>query len=388
MTNTRISLVEQYNNKDVITQIAILTDKVESSTDEIDNAVQTAQNASAKADSAASKAELAQTSADKAQKTADQAVTDSATAKTDASSALSKAEESVHDALIKTDATSGNLYIERNDGGQYSNAIPIASATATGLMNAQTFKSLTDLGDRVSALENKETIVYVTLPSTSPTQAQITTVFAEAAGRQPVAGDICMDIAKALSYQYDGSKWVVTQQVAAPWSNTTAGLVKGSESGAGTIFAETDGTGSVNGWDDLTTKVDNNATEVEGLKARATTDESAIQANTAAIQSNGAAIDDLKKTTEGITAGKQEKLGKGTVSLVSSGWSGSGDVYIQTASSSIVTKDNIVWVAPADNIDTYGRCGVYASAQEDGVLTFTATKVPSVTLTVSIVTAS
>ena len=54
------------------------------------------------------------------------------------------------------------------------------------------------------------------------------------------------------------------------WTNTTAGIVKGSTV-AGQIFAEANGTGSVNGWDDHESRIVNNTTNISGLQTKVDT---------------------------------------------------------------------------------------------------------------------
>ncbi len=383
----RISLVEQYNNKDVISQIYDLKDTVGTFDGDIAEASAKADTAYSMASSVTSVAENALTTAQGAEEKADTASASATQAIADAKTAKATADVSLNDAQINVTATTGTLAMAQNDGGQKSTAVPIANENQAGLMNAQTYNSVTDLQNRVAALENKQAIVYVTLPSTSPTQAQITASFTTAAGRAPVKGDICMDIAKAISYQFDGTTWILTQQVAAPWSNTTAGLVKGSASGAGTIFAESDGTGSVNGWDDLNTAIANNTSainvnkaSIETVDGRVDTANTAISKNASDITAMGTRVTALETTVKTIP-----KIQQATVVLNASSWSSSA--LTQSVSCSIVTASNIVWVAPAGSIASYGKNGVYASAQGDGTITFTCTTVPQDTYTVNIVTA-
>lgn len=383
----RISLVEQYNNKDVISQIYDLKDTVGTFDGDIAEASAKADTAYSMASSVTTVAENALTTAQGAETKADTASASATQAIADAKTAKATADVALNDAQINVTATTGTLSMAQNDGGQKSTAVPIANSEQAGLMNAQTFNSVTDLQSRVSALENKQAIVYVTLPSTSPTQAQITASFTTAAGREPVKGDICMDIAKALSYQFDGTTWILTQQVAAPWSNTTAGLVKGSASGAGTIFAESDGTGSVNGWDELNATIANNTsaiatnkTSIETVDGRVDDANTAISKNASDITAMGTRVTTLETTVKTIP-----KIQQATVVLNASSWSSSA--LTQSVSCSIVTASNIVWVAPAGSIASYGKNGVYASAQGDGTLTFTCTTVPQDTYTVNIVTA-
>jgi len=72
-------------------------------------------------------------------------------------------------------------------------------------------------------------------------------------------------------------------------------------------------------------------------------------------------------------------------SIPVTGWSGSGP-YTQVVSASAVTASNTVIVSPAPaSYTAWGECGVYASAQAAGKLTFTAASKPAVALTANVV---
>lgn len=75
-----------------------------------------------------------------------------------------------------------------------------------------------------------------------------------------------------------------------------------------------------------------------------------------------------------------------TVTLSSTGWAASGDVYTQTATVSGVSATETaqeIHVTPATaSMTAYMEAGVYASAQAANQITFTASKVPTVDLTV------
>lgn len=75
-----------------------------------------------------------------------------------------------------------------------------------------------------------------------------------------------------------------------------------------------------------------------------------------------------------------------TVTLSSTGWTASGDVYTQTATVSGVSATETaqeIHVTPATaSMTAYMESGVYASAQAANQITFTASKVPTANLTV------
>lgn len=318
---TRISLQEQYENKDVIQQIYILKD-------EVDGVTGTAEDAKAVADDALSKVGTTEALAQQASDKADAAV--------------ASAQGSVESGSIVVDAVSAKLRLVKVSGESEDSVIPIASASQTGMMNAQTYAGITNLAARVSALEGKNTTVYVTFPNSNPNQATITSVFTTKAGRPPVAGDYAVDIAKNLTYGYDGTTWTkVGSDVSVPqFALGTPGLIVGSDED-GTVFAEADGTGSVKGWDELKQSVQANAQAIAGMA-----------------------------------------LKTATASLTVAGWSENS----QTVSVAGVTATNIVWVAPTpDSHDVYGSAGIRATAQGEGTLTFTCTAVPTEALTVNVV---
>ena len=111
---------------------------------------------------------------------------------------------------------------------------------------------------------------------------------------------------------------------------------------------------------------------------------SANLANNLTTTAQGYALDARQgKALNSAIAGKASKT-TATASLSTSGWSGEGP-YTQAVSVSGVTASNAVVVSPAPaSFAEYGACGVYASAQAAGKLTFTATARPAAALTVNV----
>ena len=358
----RISLVEQYDNKDVIQQIYLLKDGLVETQEQAQQATADATQALSSISGAVDASEQAVQTANEANANAEDALTQVVQAQADATQALADAEQAQTDAdnaivsgTITTTNTEGNLVLTKGTGVAVTTPIPIASASQTGLMNAQTYAGITSLDTRVSALEGKNTTVYVTFPNNDPDQATITSTFTTKAGRAPVAGDYAVDIAKNLTYGYDGTTWTkVGTDVSVPqFSLGSPGLIVGSDED-GTVFAETDGTGSVKGWDTLTNQVTTIVGEVQ-----------TAQSDITALQSN-----------------KQNTITSVTVSLTVEGWSDNQ----QTVSATNVTASNIVWVSPAPaSFTAYGQAGIYASAQSAGSITFTCAKVPTVAISVEVV---
>lgn len=354
----RISLVEQYDNKDVIQQIYLLKDGLETTQEQAQNAESTANQAISQISSAVTTANQAIALAQPAYDTANAAQADATQALADAEQAQTDADNAIVSGQVTVDTTSGNLVLTKGTGVAVTTPIPIASASQTGLMNAQTYAGLTSLDTRVSALEGKNTTVYVTFPNNDPDQATITSTFATKAGRAPVAGDYAVDIAKNLTYGYDGTTWTkVGTDVSVPqFSLGTPGLIVGSDED-GTVFAETDGTGSVKGWDVLSGNVSTNTSDI-----------STMQGQISQLQTD--------------VAGKQADLTPVTVTLTVAGWASNQ----QTVSATNVTADNIVWVSPTPaSFDVYAKAGIRAIAQGAGTVTFQCTTVPTAEMTVEVV---
>lgn len=381
----RISLTEQYQNKDVITQIYELKDTVVGYDEKIETADQKASQASTDAQLSKQMAQEAIANTNTFDTRINNAVNNANDALTQVQTAQAGVNVSLTEAEVRTTSTAGTLWQKQNNNVEKGTAIPMASATQAGLMNSQTYTTLTSMEARLSALEGKQSIVYVTFTSDNPSQSEITAVFTSQASRSPVKGDIASDIARSLIYQYDGLQWIKTQSVAAQWTNDSAGLIKGTPASgqAGTIFAETDGTGSVNGWDALSTKVDNTYAQVQNNTSNISVNANAIATANTKIQENTTAITTLSSQTTTSLNTKQATLRTATVVLTTGGWSG----LTQTVSCSVVTANNIVWVAPSDNIQAYGEAGVYASAQGSGTITFKCSETPTVAFTVAIVSA-
>lgn len=446
---SRISMKEMYDNRDVVTQIYELKDLSDNTKEVAETASSDAGTAISIANDALSQVAGAQSDATEALKNSETAIADStealgkattageaataalsnaATAQATADTAEEKADAAQETAdkgialvEIQASATQGSLYTKTTKNVEVIQNIPLASQTQTGLMNAQTYQTLNELNSRVSILENKLGTVYVEFSSDSPTQTEITGLFTEKTGRAPISGDTVKDISRGIAYEYDGSTWILYASPTATWSNEGAGIVKGTPASgaAGTLFAETDGTGSVNGWDELNATVTNNyATLDAATKELATGVSNATSAAaTAQATANGCfseysvsaseEVVSVSMTTAGGTVkgqglpvasaaqagtlkasdfsefkAKQTAITGIEVTLLASGWSDG----MQTVVASNVTTDNIVWVAPSPaSFDDYGKAGIRATAQGDGTITFTATSVPSSDVVVEVV---
>ena len=142
---------------------------------------------------------------------------------------------------------------------QQSINIPLANATTAGLMSSSDFSSLQDLEDRVGNLEGKTTRLLYTA-STNPTASDINS-FVTGLGYTPPFEGIAVVVDETFHiwhyYDNDNIGWKDDGiDTVSNFTNSTAGIILGSAEN-GKVFAETDGTGSINGWNDLTTTVEN-----------------------------------------------------------------------------------------------------------------------------------
>lgn len=480
---SRISLKEQYDNKDVIQQIYLLRDNFESLESETNEAIQAAKDAAATVgqytdrinraettateakataeeartvaegaessiSEAATKADTAISKATTAQNTAQTAQTSADTAQTSADNAMTEAKKAYTAYTITQDATAVKVNQTKGNGVVDTRALPIANSSQAGVMNAQTYQGIVDLGNRVTALEGQARTYYVSFPSNTPSDADITALVTAEKGSAPVMGDYAEDIARNLRYGYDGTHWVlVIGSNSTNFTNDSAGLIRGSTRD-GCIFAESDGTGSVVGWDAVVshadtygTKVDALETKVSSLESGQTTQDQTITsisttatnaettadnalANAAAAQTTADSA--LSKATAAQTTAdtantlasqadskadanasdiatlqtnvgnnttaisglqnKQDALSSASVQLPTGGWNTSA--LTQTVNVAGVTVSSLLWIGPdAGSWDEYGTCGVRATAQGEGTVTFQCDTIPTGILTANIIIA-
>lgn len=393
---TRVSLKANYDNKDVIQQIYDIRDQS-------NKAVQTAQAASDSAAQAMGRAtaaeDLAQEAITQSEGFADDiqtAITESLRAQTEAEEATTASEGSIRDVSIEGTETTASIKGVTNNNIEKVSPVPLASELLTGMMTSQTYRGLMDAIVRIGLLEGKIGMTFVTLPSDDPTQEEITAAFTAKTSRAPLKGEYCKDIARTLTYQFDGSLWIGTTAAAEQWTNDSLGLIRGSASGDGTVFAESDGTASVNGWDDLNTRLETFINSAKTAFSAYSIEELADQVRVTFETLAGGSFMESIAAADGTRAGvlkasdwtmfsnKAERLRSSVVELTVGGW-GAESKEISVAVDE-VTADSIVWVSPADEsfTDYYGN-SVRCVSQTEGALVFRAETVPVSSLTVNVV---
>ena len=191
---------------------------------------------------------------------------------TEALNGVSRIEQQVEDSVIeltdRVNASTVTIVGNKNSGASTEVSLPVSSRLQAGVMNSATYATLDELGNRVTALESNTVTYLVTLPNDNPTQAEINSAYQTAyptAPFPPNDGTTVIDQGKQLFYRYvkNGNLWIKTTGFTiSQWTNDTLGTVKGSTT-PGQIQAETDGTGSLVGYDAIISNVTSLTTQVD-----------------------------------------------------------------------------------------------------------------------------
>lgn len=190
-----------------------------------------------------------------------------------ANEALGQSRASVIELINSVNASTVTLIGNKNDGSQTTTNLPVASELQAGVMNTATYVNLKDLNSRVTSLESNTTTYIVVLPNDTPTQAEILNAYRTAyplAPNPPLDGTTVIDVDKQLFYRYvkNGNIWIKTSGFnVTPFTNENAGIIKGSTT-PGQVQAETDGTGSLVGYDTLVSNIAQNTTAIGTANSR------------------------------------------------------------------------------------------------------------------------
>lgn len=190
-----------------------------------------------------------------------------------ANEALGQSRASVIELINSVNASTVTLIGNKNDGSQTTTNLPVASELQAGVMNTATYVNLKDLNSRVTSLESNTTTYIVVLPNDTPTQVEILNAYRTAyplAPNPPLDGTTVIDVDKQLFYRYvkNGDIWIKTSGFnVTPFTNENAGIIKGSTT-PGQVQAETDGTGSLVGYDTLVSNIAQNTTAIGTANGR------------------------------------------------------------------------------------------------------------------------
>ena len=168
---------------------------------------------------------------------------------------------------IDTEVSGDNININitytnlnNNNEQNITKPLPPVTNTTPGLMTSEDLNALNTLKSKVENLEGKTTRLLYT-ESTNPTKEEINNFVIGLGYTSPFEG-IAVVIEQTYHiwhyYSNDNIGWKDDgQDTVSAFTNDIAGIIKGSRETEGKVYAESDGTGSVNGWDTLTTKINN-----------------------------------------------------------------------------------------------------------------------------------
>lgn len=215
---------------------------------------------------------------------------------------------SLVDLNVGGDGSTVTLNAPRNTGNPATAPLPVADATKAGVMNSATYVNLQNLNTRVSSLENQTTTYIVSFTNDNPTQDEINNAYRTAyptAPFPPIDGTTVIDSTRQLYYRWvkNGAIWLKTTGfVISQFTNETAGTIKGSTV-AGQIQAETDGTGSLVGYDQIKNDITANATGIQTLTTNLGTTNSNVTALTTRVNTNTSNIANAVNTINAVGTG-------------------------------------------------------------------------------------
>lgn len=162
--------------------------------------------------------------------------------------------------VLQLDADKVNLAT----GATSTKNIPltVASHETAGVMNSATFDAVSNNSNAIDAILSG--MVAISGLPASPSQAELTTAWETATGRTELinrAQILDVDNSKYWTYYTNTETWYPAtadiEGTVSTFTNATEGTIKGSTT-VGQIYAESNGTGSVNGWDSLSAAVADN----------------------------------------------------------------------------------------------------------------------------------
>lgn len=159
---------------------------------------------------------------------------------------------------------------------------PLANDTAAGLMSKADYSQIRDNKARIEQLEGQNVRLTYTA-STSPTASQIE-AFVKAEGYTDTSKWIYIGVVVSGTnhiwrYYSNTATWTdIGVDTVNQFTNSIAGIIKGSAT-AGKVYAETDGTGSVYGWDNLNTSVSNNTSAISTETTNRQSADNTLQTN-------------------------------------------------------------------------------------------------------------
>lgn len=233
--------------------------------------------------------------------------------------------------------------------------LPVASETQAGVLNPTIYTTIQNNAAQISAI--LEGSVLIEGLAADVTQEQLTAAWKTETGLDDIInGAKIYDKAngKVWTYYSNVSEWesadVVNPELEiSQFTNTQAGTIKGSATGDGKIYAESDGTGSVLGWDVVKTSIANNTTAISTINTtlEGLGDTYALKTDLEKAQSD---IDDNAADIAALQADKQDKLvgtGEGQNIKTVNGQTilGTGDIEIDVPEPMTAEEFETAWNA-------------------------------------------
>lgn len=148
--------------------------------------------------------------------------------------------------------------------------LPVASHDQAGVMNSSIYDAVAANSSNISAILGGA--VAINGLSASPSQSDLTTAWENETGLSTLinrASIFDVDNSKVWTYYSNDTTWYASssssQVTVSQFTNNSAGTILGSTS-TGQVFAESNGTGSVNGWDTLSGTVSTNSSDISDIQ--------------------------------------------------------------------------------------------------------------------------
>lgn len=148
--------------------------------------------------------------------------------------------------------------------------LPVANENQAGVWNPSMYQGFLGMQNSINTLLGAQEIPSVDLQTDSPTSTECTSAYTAAVGRAPISGvRLYNSYNESVWLCLDGTAWVIVSGTTtnnAIATTTTPGAIL-SVNRDGMVYVETNGGGSVVGWDKVKTDISDNATKIGALEA-------------------------------------------------------------------------------------------------------------------------
>ena len=150
--------------------------------------------------------------------------------------------------------------------------LPVASGSQAGVINTSTYNAIQENSQNIDAILGGA-VAISNLPA-EPTQAELTTAWQTATGLTTlINGARIFDNTNEKNWTYytNTTTWYATDASGSTTvsiaTNSTPGIVQGDATTDGKVFVESNGTMSLNGWDDLSANVSDSIANIASLQS-------------------------------------------------------------------------------------------------------------------------